>query len=218
MRFFSLLLVFLILLPLTVAAAPSGAEEKKIALTFDDGPHPENTDRIIALLDRFGITATFFVIGENIEYFPDAFKRLTDAGVEIGNHTYSHPKLQSETASSLSEELKRCEEVILQNGGSKPTLFRPPEGVKNQTVTTVSEKAGYQTVYWNLDTLDWTGAPSEKIERAITENVKNGSIILCHDYIVGGGHTVEALTRVIPRLLAEGYTFVTVSELLGVTS
>lgn len=218
MRFLALLLALLLLFPLTVAAAPIRAEEKKIALTFDDGPHPENTDKILALLKRFGITATFFVIGENIEYFPDAFKRLKDSGVEIGNHTYSHPKLRGETASSLSEELKRCEEVILQNGGSKPTLFRPPEGVKNQTVTAVSEKAGYQTVYWNLDTLDWTGMPSEKIERAIMENVKNGSIILCHDYIVGGGHTVEALTRVLPRLLDEGYTFVTVSELLGIAS
>ncbi|MBQ7364043.1 MAG: polysaccharide deacetylase family protein [Clostridia bacterium] len=189
--------------------------EKQIALTFDDGPHPENTDRILALLARYGITATFFVIGQNIEYFPEAFLHLQEAGVELGNHTYSHPKLYQKNAVMLAEELRLCEEAMMQRGAEKPVLFRPPEGVRNAVVSAVSKERGYETVYWNLDTLDWTGASAKSIETAILSGVKDGSIILCHDYIVGGGHTVEALETVIPRLLSEGYRFVTVSELLG---
>ena len=198
---------------------PARAEGKKrIALTFDDGPHPTHTEAILSLLDEYGITATFFVIGENISYFPDAFDKLVAADVEIGNHTYTHPKLNEQKEGELSDEIARCEEAIVARGGKHTSLFRPPEGVRNAVVTSVCRKAGYRTVYWNLDTLDWTGASALSIERAILSGVKNGSIILCHDYIASGGHTVEAMRRVIPRLLDQGYEFVTVSELLGIAN
>ncbi len=209
--------VILALLFLTMLSPSVKAEEKKrIALTFDDGPHPTNTAALLSLLNDYKITATFFVIGENIAYFPDVFEQLVASGVEIGNHTYTHPKLAGQEASVLSDEIARCENEIISRGGKRSTLFRPPEGVRNAVVTGVCREAGYRTVYWTLDTLDWTGASSASIERAILSGVKNGSIILCHDYIVGGGHTVEAMREVIPRLLEEGYEFVTVSELLGV--
>ena len=187
-----------------------------MALTFDDGPHPENTEALLELLREYRITATFFVIGENIRYFPDVFEKLLQSEVEIGNHTDTHPKLEGQGAGLLSDEIARCEREIVSRGGKRPTLFRPPEGVRNEVVTGVCREAGYRTVYWTLDTLDWTGAPSASIEKAIFSGVKDGSIILCHDYIVGGGHTVEAMRTVISRLLSEGYEFVTVSELLGV--
>ena len=190
-------------------------EKKRVALTFDDGPHPVNTEAILSLLNEYKITATFFVIGENIEYFPRVFEKLLSANVEIGNHTHTHPKLKGQGEGALSEELLRCERTIVSRGGERPTLFRPPEGVRSDEVTGASQKAGYRTVYWTLDTLDWTGASADAIERAILSRVKDKSIILCHDYIVGGGHTVEAMRRVIPSLLARGYEFVTVSELLG---
>lgn len=214
-RLLAVLLALFLVLPQTVFAENGGGSEKRIALTFDDGPHPETTEKILTLLSHYGIRATFFVIGENIEYFPDAFRKLASSGMEIGNHTYSHPKLSKESEQSLTEELRRCEELILSNGGSTPTLFRPPEGVRNRVVSAVSDREGYRTVYWSLDTLDWTGISSDSISEKILRGVKENSIILCHDYIVGGGHTVEALARVIPILLSEGYTFVTVSELLG---
>ena len=208
---------FLAMIVLLSSLSVSAEEEKRIALTFDDGPHPENTDQILALLDKYRITATFFVIGENIDYFPEVFGRVVASRHEIGNHTDTHPKLQGQKAGEITEEIRLCEEKILARGGKKPLLFRPPEGVKNEAVSAASRKAGYRTVYWTLDTLDWTGASAASIERRILSGVKGGSIILCHDYIVGGGHNVEALGRVIPRLLAEGYEFVTVSELLGST-
>lgn len=211
--------IFLVaVLLVTLAPSSAASEKKRIALTFDDGPHPENTDAILSLLDEYHIPATFFVIGENIAYFPEVFGRLAASGHEIGNHTYTHPKLKEQSAPALHDEILRCENEILSHGGKKPTLFRPPEGVKNEIVTGVSRKAGYRTVYWTLDTRDWTGASAASIERAILSGVKRDSIILCHDYIVGGGHTVEALGRVIPKLLSEGYEFVSVSELLGAAS
>ena len=202
---------------LVLSAMPSAhaAESKRIALTFDDGPHPENTEAILSLLSEYHITATFFVIGENIAYFPEVFARLVASDVEIGNHTYTHPKLKAQSAPALTDEIRRCENEIVSRGGRRPTLFRPPEGVKNAVVTGVCKEEGYRTVYWTLDTRDWTGASAASIERAILDNVKAGSIILCHDYIVGGGHTVEAMRRVIPKLLSQGYEFVAVSELLG---
>ena len=212
-RPWSILLVMALLLALVPKTL--AAEKKRVALTFDDGPHPENTDRILSLLDAYGITATFFVIGENIAYFPEVFARLAGSGHEIGNHTYTHPKLKAQSALALADEIRRCEMEIVAHGGKKPTLFRPPEGVKNAVVTGVCRDKGYRTVYWTLDTRDWTGASSESIERAILSGVKGGSVILCHDYIVGGGHTVEALGRIIPKLLDEGYEFVSVSKLLG---
>lgn len=214
-RFLALFLAFSCI---AVFLPSARAEEKKrIALTFDDGPHPENTVALLGLLREYGVTATFFVIGENIRYFPEAFEELIRSGVEIGNHTDTHPKLAGQGAGLLSDEIARCESEIVLRGGKRPTLFRPPEGVRNAVVTGVCREAGYRTVYWTLDTLDWTGASAASIERAIVSGVRNGSIILCHDYIVGGGHTVEAMRSVIERLLSEGYEFVTVSELLGIT-
>lgn len=213
-RVFALLLAVSLVLALSPPIKAEG--KRRIALTFDDGPHPTNTEGILSLLEEYGITATFFVIGENIAYFPTVFQRLVASGVEIGNHTYTHPKLKDQKAEALSDEIVRCEEAIVKSGGKRPTLFRPPEGVRNAVVTGVCQKAGYRTVYWTLDTLDWTGASAASIERAILSGVKDGSIILCHDYIVGGGHTVEAMRSVIPRLIEEGYEFVTVSKLLGI--
>ncbi len=217
MKQVSLFLALLFLLsPLTAVSAAS--EEKLVALTFDDGPHPKNTEKLLGLLDEFEISATFFVIGQNIEYFPKVFEKLADSRHEIGNHTYSHPKLIKESPEGLAEELARCEQAIARYGREKCTLFRPPEGVRNAVVASVTKEKGYRSVYWNLDTLDWTGRSADAIVQTITSGVKNGSIILCHDYIVGGGHTVEALARVIPKLLKEGYRFVTVSELLTLTT
>jgi len=214
-RVFSFLLVLSLALTLTPPIRAEG--KKRIALTFDDGPHPTNTEALLSLLAEYNITATFFVIGENIVYFPEVFQKLLASGVEIGNHTYSHPKLKEQKAGELSDEIARCENEIVSRGGKRPTLFRPPEGVRSAVVTGVCREAGYRTVYWTLDTLDWTGASAASIEQAILSGVKDGSIILCHDYIVGGGHTVEAMRSVIRRLIEEGYEFVTVSELLGIT-
>lgn len=187
---------------------------KRIALTFDDGPHEVYTAEILSILKEYGVKATFFVVGQNAETYPSLVKEAAEAGHEIGNHTYSHPKLKGQNAESFSYELEKTKNVIETITGVSPILFRPPEGFRDDVIKTVAKEQGYQMVLWSVDTEDWRGLSADRIETAILKDVKDGSIILCHDYVVGQSHTPEALRRVIPKLLEEGYAFVSVSELL----
>ncbi|MBR6768851.1 MAG: polysaccharide deacetylase family protein [Clostridia bacterium] len=187
---------------------------KKIALTFDDGPHAVYTAEILSILNEYKIKGTFFVVGQNAEEHPSLVKQTSEEGHEIGNHTYSHPKLKEQNAESFSFELEKTKAVIESITGVSPILFRPPEGFREGVIKTVAKEQGYQMVLWSVDTEDWRGLSADRIEKAIMKDVKDGSIILCHDYVVGQSHTPEALRRVIPRLLEEGYEFVTVSDLL----
>lgn len=193
-----------------LAAAPP----KRIALTFDDGPHAAYTAEILSILKEYGVKATFFVVGHNAESYPALVKQASEEGHEIGNHTYSHPKLKEQNAESFSCELEKTRAVLESITGISPILFRPPEGFREGVIKTVAEEQGYQMVLWSVDTEDWRGRSADQIEKAIMKDVKDGSIILCHDYVVGQSHTPEALRRVIPKLLEEGYEFVTVSDLV----
>jgi len=187
---------------------------KKIALTFDDGPHAVYTAEILSILKEYGIKATFFVVGQNATEHPSLVKQAAEEGHEIGNHTFSHPKLKEQNAESFSYELEKTRAVIEDITGISPILFRPPEGFREGVIKTVAKEQGYQMVLWSVDTEDWRGLSADRIEKAIMKDVKDGSIILCHDYVAGQSHTPEALRRVIPKLLAEGYEFVTVSDLV----
>ncbi len=189
-------------------------EERIVALTFDDGPHPRYTQAILDLLGEYGAKATFFVIGKNLEYYGDAAKRAVREGHEIGNHTYSHPTLPSLSRKALEEELLRNEEVIEEVLGVLPTVFRPPEGSCTAAVVEVAKKHGSPLVLWSIDTRDWAGVNTKKIVSEVLGKVRPGSIILFHDYTVGNCHTVDALKEILPQLCAAGYRFVTVSELL----
>lgn len=193
----------------------AGKAPKRIALTFDDGPHPAYTDAILALLDKYCIHATFFVIGQNVGYYPDVLKRVAEGGHEIGNHTFTHPHLAKTNESTLADELARTSGAVERICGQRPTLFRPPEGVRNKAVASAAKRGGYTLVLWNIDTRDWTSASAEHIAGEILNNARNGSIVLCHDYVGGVSHTAQGLAKAIPLLLEQGYEFVTVSELLG---
>lgn len=188
--------------------------EKTVALTFDDGPHPVYTEEILELLDLYGIKATFFCIGVNAESHPEIVRRIAEGGHCIGNHTYTHPKMRNIDGEALASEIESAEELIFSICGVRPVFFRPPEGYLGKTVSSTAEKEGYSTVLWNVDTLDWTGAGCESIVKTVLKNVKDGSIILCHDYVSGKSHTAEALGKIIPELIAQGYRFVTVEELV----
>ncbi len=195
--------------------ATAKTSRKRIALTFDDGPHPYRTDKILSLLAAMRIPATFFVVGQNAALYPAPLRRAVAAGHEIGNHTYSHPKLAGLSQASLAEELRKTDEIIKEVTGKAPTLFRPPEGVRSRQVTAAAEAGGYSLVLWTIDTRDWAGSSAAHIAREILQNARDGAIILCHDYTSGKNYTVEGLTEAIPALLAQGYEFVTVSDLLG---
>ncbi len=186
----------------------------KIALTFDDGPHPIHTPKILALLEKYNVSATFFLIGENVKTSPDLVKQIYENGHEIGNHTYSHLKLSASDEATLRKELSDTDHAIFEIIGAHPQLFRPPEGFCNKQLAKCSADWGYKVILWNIDTRDWAHTPVSKIVRYVKTNVKSGDILLFHDYIAKDSPTVESLEILIPHLLEQGYQFVTVSELL----
>ena len=188
---------------------------KKIALTFDDGPHPRYTPQILDILAEYGIKATFFEVGENVIYYSEVAKRVASEGHEIGNHTYTHPHIKNLNEEQLSEETRRCESAIKEVTGVKPKLFRPPEGVVDTAVKAWAGKNGYSVVLWSVDTRDWAGTSVDEMVKNVDSNVHSGSIILMHDYVSRRSHTIEALKKIIPLLIDKGYEFVTVSELMG---
>lgn len=200
-----------------LAAFPVGALKKPvkyIALTFDDGPHPKYTSEILNILYENDAYATFFVIGENAEKYPYLIRAEYDLGCEIGNHTYSHLRLNSKSVGALSDEIKKADEIIYDITGEKPLLFRPPEGKHNCKTDDIIKKAEKHTVLWTIDTRDWAHTDKNTIINNIKKNVKNGSVILFHDYIVPPSPTPDVLREILPCLKAQGYEFVTVSELL----
>ncbi len=221
-RLWGVLLALALLLPLLPARAgaervvhhSADPETRKIALTFDDGPHPSYTYRILDILDRYGVKATFFMIGTNVEYYPEVAKEVLRRGHEIGNHTYSHSRLTKMDGSTLTEELMKCEAVMEKTLGHRPTLFRPPEGVVSEAVRSCADCRGYTVVLWSVDTRDWETKETGAIVNHVMREVRPGAIVLMHDY-TAHSKTPEALEIVLPKLLAQGYEPVTVSRLIA---
>ncbi len=190
-------------------------ESKKIALTFDDGPHPVLTPRILAILKKYQVRATFFMIGENVDYYADAARAVAADGHEIGNHTDTHNRLSKLCAKDQLLEISRCEKKIEKTCQIHPVLFRPPEGIVTSSVSHALDAGGYTMILWSIDTRDWECKDAKKIAARVLKQVQPGDIILMHDFIGKGSRTPEALEIVLPKLLAQGYEFVTISELLS---
>ncbi len=191
-----------------------GTDKKRIALTFDDGPHPQHTREIISILEDYGVKATFFVIGKNAEEYPDIVKKEAENGYEIGNHTYTHPKIPKISPLSLENEIEKGEDALFKITGERPAIFRPPGGFCNKDVGNVALKKNYSIILWTVDTRDWEIPSTEKIVATVKKNIRPGAIILFHDYVFGESNTPEALRIIVPYILSEGYEIVTVSELL----
>ncbi len=193
----------------------NSSHKGKIALTFDDGPHPRYTEKILHILEEYGITATFFVIGVNAENYPDALQLILDSGCEIGNHTYSHAHINQLEPDQIKQQILKCQDILYEKTGIRPCVFRPPEGVVPKCLNGIMEETDYNVVLWSIDTLDWAMNPSENISKTVLKNLQGGDIILMHDYVSGGNTTCDALRIMIPQILAKGYEFVTVSELIN---
>ena len=189
-------------------------EPKRIALTFDDGPHPRYTLEILKILMEYEIRATFFMIGVNAEQYPQTLQKVVESGCEIANHTYSHRRIDRLNKQDMQEEILRCEEVLYSLTGIRPHLFRPPEGMISQMAKETMQGMNYDVVLWSIDTLDWAHTPSSTIVQSVKSHLKGGDIILMHDYVSGKNTTCDSLRILIPQLLAQGYEFVTVSELI----
>ncbi|MBS1723783.1 MAG: polysaccharide deacetylase family protein [Armatimonadetes bacterium] len=187
---------------------------KKIALTFDDGPHKMFTSQLLEVLRTYGVKATFFMIGRNVDAEPDLAKAAADQGIELANHTYTHERLPALTDSEIVSEIVRGADAIEKATGVRPTFFRPPGGEYDDRVARVVKEQHLTMVLWTSDAGDFTtvlGNPSpEAITQKVLRYVSPGGIVIMHDPMP---NTLEALPKIILFLKSQGYEFVTVSEL-----
>ncbi len=195
-------------------------KEKIVAITFDDGPHPIFTPQILDILAKYNAKATFFVVGNKIEIYPDILQRIKKEGHEIANHTNKHIYNKNISSSTLTSELEKTDEIIQRITGDKPTLYRPVGGLYNDSIINTAIENGKLVILWSWhqDPEDWKRPPANKISRHITKGVQPGNIILLHDWIGSGvnrtSQTVKALESIMEFLSQNGYECVTVSELL----
>lgn len=187
---------------------------KIVALTFDDGPWPGTTEEILGILQRYEVRATFFVIGAQAKGRPQIVKKLTEAGMEIANHSQNHPIMKDSTpAGTVVKQIERCSASIEAACGQTPRYFRPPGGSISSHMFPVLERHDMKLVNWDVDTMDWKKPSPDTIVRRVMDNVRPGSVVLMHD---GGGdrrNTVKALPTMIERLKAAGYEIVTLDAI-----
>ncbi len=187
-----------------------GYERKTVALTFDDGPHPAVTPRVLDILDAHGVKATFFVLGCQARQCPELVRRIADAGHALGNHSDTH--ISNPGPGRARTEIDACQQAIEDASGVRVGLFRPPGGDTDSAYTDIARKRGFCIVGWTVDTRDWA-SDQEGVYRAATGAARPGDIILLHD-AGGGSDTVDALPRIIAKLRADGFEFVTVPDML----
>ena len=188
----------------------------EMALTFDDGPDPVFTPQILDLLKKYGINATFFLLGQNIEKYPDMAKRIAAEGHVIGNHTYDHPKSVDLSLTDFVQQLQKTDEIIQKLIGYRPKFFRPPYGSIKEDQLQWTNEQGKMVIQWSIDTLDWQGLPATNIVDTVLTNALPGSIILQHNAAgVPLQGSVEALDQFIPGLQQKEVRFVTLPEMFN---
>ncbi len=188
-------------------------KEKVIALTFDDGPWPRITSQVLDILKKNEIKATFFWIGQNLQAYPKIAQQVVTNGHAIGNHTWHH-WYRWMNQSTAAHEIEDTAELIYKTTGIRTSIFRPPGGVLNNGVADYAEKKNYTIAMWSVDSIDYHRPSAQKLVNNVIRKVQPGGIVLMHD---GGGNrstTVKALPQIIAQLKEQGYSFVTVPELL----
>ena len=184
-----------------------------IAMTFDDGPQPALTPKLLDLLKKKGVKATFFVVGQNVAEYPDVVKRAASEGHEIANHSWSHPDFARMSDAAVRNELQKTEDAIQQATGAKSKLLRPPYGAITKSQRDwIHNEYGFKIVLWDIDPLDWKYRNSAHVENEILKNTRSGSIVLSHDI---HATTVAAMSDTFDKLIEKGFKFVTVSELIA---
>ena len=186
--------------------------DKCVAFTFDDGPTPF-TDRLIKVLDNAGAKATFFLIGNKVAANPEGAKRLADAGMEIGNHTWEHPNMTTIPAADVPAQFAKAQDAIAAATGRTPTIWRPPGGLTDDAVNAVAARFGLAGINWDVIPFDWINDSNTAATRyMLMTQIKPGSVVLFHDSY---SSTVDLVYQFLPVLKANGYHLVTVGELLG---
>lgn len=186
-------------------------EKPMVALTFDDGPSA-HTPRLLNIFKKHGGKGTFFVVGNMLENNKLVVKRMADEGHEIASHSWSHPDLSLLSLEKSQKEIQKTHEKIYEITGMYPKIIRPPYGAYNDTVRYAAYTCNEAIVTWSVDTLDWKTRNAKAVYYSVMNSVSDGAIILCHDL---HGTTVDAMEKVIPALIEEGYQLVTVSQLLS---
>ncbi len=188
------------------------SEKKIVALTFDDGPGPY-TARLLDELKKRSVRATFFVLGTRVDSYPELIKRMEKEGHVVGNHSNGHKNLSKLTPAGIKTEMELCAKKIEKLLGHKPEVMRCPGGNYNTAVLNYAKEAGIPVIQWGVDTRDWESRNVNAIlNKCFAKNgIKDGSIVLMHDIY---STTVDATVQMVDRLIAEGYTFVTVPELI----
>jgi peptidoglycan-N-acetylglucosamine deacetylase len=186
--------------------------EKVVALTFDDGPDPMHTPRVLDVLDRHKVRATFFMMGRQVERYPDVAREVRARGHEIGNHSYSHPKLVLMSPRQVREEIERTDQLLRGIGVTGDIYFRPPHAAKFLVLPFVLVRMKKLSVLGDVDAEEWKRHPAAVMTASVLRQVRPGSIIGLHDPM--GSQTLRTVDDSITALAARGYRFETVSELL----
>ena len=186
------------------------SDRKLIALTFDDGPSIY-TPAILDAFKEVGGHGTFFLVGDRVEEYGDTVNREAEEGHDIGNHSYSHANLTKLSSSGLSEEIGKCSDIIMEVSGYTTTICRPTYGAKNDTVREFLKNNKMAGILWNIDTLDWKNRNRDTLYNTLMNDVSPGDIVLMHDLYES---TKDGVTRAIKDLSAQGYEFVSVTELM----
>jgi peptidoglycan/xylan/chitin deacetylase (PgdA/CDA1 family) len=200
----------------TFAAGTRGS--KQIALTYDDGPNDPHTLKLLDVLAKHSVRATFFMIGRYVQQRPDIARAVAQAGHVIGNHTFTHPLLIFESEERTRSQLVDCRQALEDAVGKHSNLFRPPFGGRRPATIRVARELSLQTVMWNVTGYDWNAPPAAVIEKKVARQIRGGDVILLHD----GGHrtmvadraqTVTATENLIRRYIGEGHGFMTVLDM-----
>jgi peptidoglycan-N-acetylglucosamine deacetylase len=192
---------------------------RQLALTYDDGPNDPHTLRLLEILAKHNVHATFFLIGRYVQQQPQIVRAIAQAGHVVGNHTFTHPLLIFRSETEIRQELTQCRDALQDAIGKPSNLFRPPFGGRRPATLRVARQLGLDSVMWNVTGYDWNATPAAAIERKVAKQTRGGDVILLHD----GGHkqmgadrsqTVIATDHLIARYKSEGYEFVTIPQMM----
>ena len=186
-------------------------DQKMLSISFDAAWGNEDTQQLIDILGRYDVKATFFVVGEWVDKYPESVKALSDAGHEVMNHSNTHAHFSQLSTDEIIADVTACNDKIEAVTGVRPTLIRPPYGEYDDHVITAIRSMGMEPIQWDVDSLDWKELSAAEITERVTTKVQPGSIVLFHNAAL---HTPEALPGILEALLQEGYTFVPISELI----
>jgi len=193
---------------------------KQLALTYDDGPNDPHTLRLLEVLAKHNVKATFFLIGRYVEQRPDIVREVVNAGHIVGNHTFSHPNLIFASTRQTRTQLQECQRSITQAIGQHSPLFRPPFGGRRPGTLSIARSLGLAPVMWNVSGEDWKGYSADEIKQRIRRQVRGGDVILLHDGSHTGmgvdrSQTIIATDLLISETKSEGFDFVTIPEMMG---